>query len=463
MRNARNPVHVIILAAGQGTRMRSARPKVMHPVGHLPMIAHVINTARALSPQRLSIVLNPQMAEVQAWLAQYDPDLHIVIQDEQKGTGHAVQCVFQKDSQAAEIETTLVLYGDTPCMPLEILEKMVRLCKVENGSQAYSGVVVGMTPDDPKQYGRIMTNAEGHVTQIVEFSDASDAEKRVELCNSGMMGFQTAQLVKFLSQLKPSARSKELYLVDVVQLAQSANSSIALIQGPAEALEGVNTQAELASCEAYFQEQRRTEFLLAGVTMQDPTSVYVAYDTRLESDVTLEPHVYFGPGVTVQKGARIRAFSHLEGACVKEGAVVGPFARLRPGTSVGESARIGNFVELKNATLAKGVKVNHLSYVGDAQVGPASNIGAGTITCNYDGQNKHQTVIGENVFIGSNTALVAPISIGDGAVIGAGSVITQAVSPEALAVSRAPQKEIPQRGHTYRQRRKQVNPTKEVA
>lgn len=459
MEQDKTNIHVIILAAGQGTRMRSALPKVMHPVGQWPMIGHVLDTALKLEPQDITVVLNPQMVEVQSWIEQTYPAVNFVIQSQQKGTGHAVQCVFDAAHDNPQAQTTLVLYGDTPCMPLEILEDMISVC----AQDAYHGVVVGMTPHDPKRYGRIVVTSDGGVERIVEYADATDQEREIMLCNSGMMGFRTETLHKLLSQVQPSQTSQEIYLVDVVHLAKEAGLAVGLIQGPAEALEGVNTRAELAACEIYFQDQCRQNFLLNGVTMLDPATVYFAYDTEIAEDVILEPQIFFGMGVRIGRGSQIRACSYLEGTQVGDNAVVGPFARLRPGTVIAEKARVGNFVELKNTRLGKGSKVNHLSYVGDADVGEDVNIGAGTITCNYDGLAKHATTIGDRVFVGSNTALVAPVTIQEGAVIGAGSVITQTVSAQALAVSRTPQKEIPDRGYDYRHRHKEHQSTNEVA
>ena len=422
---------LIILAAGQGTRMQSDLPKVLHPLGGVPMIAHALASGQAMEPARIAVVCGHGADAVAAAVAEFAPDAQVVIQSEQKGTGHAV-------AQAAPVlegveGDAVVLYGDTPFIRPETLEAMETA-----RAQGADIVVLGFTAADPGRYGRMVT-VEERLLRIVEYKDATEGERAIRLCNSGVMMADAAVLMRLVGQIGNRNAAGEYYLTDIVALgrAQGLISQVVLCD-EAETL-GINTRAELARAEAAFQAQKRAEMLENGVTLTAPETVHFAFDTVIGRDAWVEPNVVFGPGVTVETGARIRAFSHLEGCHVSRGAVVGPFARLRPGAELAEDVHIGNFVEIKNAQVAEGAKINHLSYIGDAEIGEAVNIGAGTITCNYDGVFKHRTVVGKGAFIGSNTMLVAPVIVGAEAMTASGSVITMDVEPGALAVARGRQ------------------------
>lgn len=425
---------LIILAAGQGTRMNSDLPKVLHPIGGAPMLVHAMQAGATLESDHVIVVAGHGAEAVRAAALEFDETAQIVIQSEQLGTAHAV-------AQAAPLLANypgdaLVLYGDTPFIQPETLERM------QAARATHDIVVLGFETADPGRYGRLVTDGDT-LLRIVEFKDATEAERAVTLCNSGVVLAPSALLFDLIAQVGNANASGEYYLTDIVGLARAQGlSATAVTCDEAETL-GINSRAELARAEAGFQTRKRAEALETGVTLVAPETVQFAYDTWLGRDCVIEPYVVFGPGVTIETGAHIRAFSHLEGCHVARGAVVGPYARLRPGTELSEHARIGNFVELKNALIGEGAKVNHLSYIGDTRVGDESNIGAGTITCNYDGVSKHETVIGTRVFIGSNTMLVAPVTVGDGAMTGSGSVITRDVAPDALAIARARQVEKP--------------------
>jgi bifunctional UDP-N-acetylglucosamine pyrophosphorylase/glucosamine-1-phosphate N-acetyltransferase len=374
-------------------------------------------------------------------------DVTVAHQAEQKGTGHAVQQAA--DALAGYDGAVLVLYGDTPFVEADTLRRMIdRL----NGGGGPGVVVLASTPADPAKYGRIILGKGDHIAKMVEYRDATEEERAVRLCNSGMMAVRAADLFRWLGEVGNDNAAKEYYLPDVVNIAASEGREAVVIEGDPYETAGVNSRAELAHLELEWQRRRREEVLEEGATLIDPESVWFAYDTKLARDVTVEPHVVFGPGVQVAEGAVIKAFSHIEGAIIGAKANIGPFARIRPGTELGDKSKVGNFVELKTAKVGRGAKINHLSYVGDAEVGEAANIGAGTITCNYDGFGKYRTVIGAGAFIGSNTALVAPVTVGDGAVIGAGSVITEDVEADALAVERAEQKGVSGWAKRFRER-----------
>jgi len=419
---------VVILAAGLGTRMKSNRPKVMHSLAGRPMIQHLLETVGALDPDEVVVVLGEQYGDVSEAVAPYPA----VTQEDRLGTAHAV--LMARDHLADFDGDVLVLYGDTPLITPETLEAMLEARDSEDDPAV---VVLGFKPLDPGSYGRLMMAEDGALEAIVEAGDATEDQLAVGLCNSGVMAIDGKALFGLLERIGNENAKGEYYLTDIVGLACQDGRACAWVEGDEEELIGINSRVELAMAEMVAQDRLRTRAMENGATLSDPGSVFFSHDTDLGSDVTVGPNVVFGPGVSVADGAVINAFSHLEGARVAAGATVGPFARLRPGASVGMGAKVGNFVEVKNAVLHPGAKVSHLSYIGDAEVGDGANIGAGTITCNYDGFFKSKTVIGKGAFIGSNTALVAPVTIGDGAVIGAGSTIARDVSADALAITRA--------------------------
>ncbi|MCE0504292.1 bifunctional UDP-N-acetylglucosamine diphosphorylase/glucosamine-1-phosphate N-acetyltransferase GlmU [Roseivivax sp. GX 12232] len=423
-------IALVILAAGKGTRMDSDLPKVLHKIGGAPMLHHAMQAGASLEPERCIVVAGHGAEAVTKAARDYDPDCEVVIQSEQKGTGHAVA---QAEAALADFDgDVIVLYGDTPFISHETLEAMAE-------ARGRSDVVVlGFEAADPGRYGRLVTNGD-HLEKIVEFKDATEAERAITLCNSGVLSADRATLFGLIGKTGNDNASGEYYLTDIVALARAENlSATAVTCAEAETL-GINSRAELAEAEAAFQARARAVLIGDGVMMQAPDTVFLSFDSVIGRDTEIEPNVVFGPGVTVESGAHIRAFSHLEGAHVSRGAVVGPYARLRPGAELAEDVHVGNFVEIKNASLAEGAKANHLSYLGDAEIGAGANIGAGTITCNYDGVFKHKTSIGAGAFIGSNTMLVAPVSVGDAALTGSGSVITENVPDGALALARARQ------------------------
>ena len=436
---------VIILAAGQGTRMRSDTHKVLHPIANRPLLLHLLDRVDALGAEKRVVVLGKGREQVEAAIA--GRGVEIAVQAEQKGTGHAVQQAA--NALAGYDGPVIILYGDTPFVESETLGRMLdRL----NGASGPGIVVLASSPADPLRYGRIILGEGDRVAKMVEYKDATDEERAVRLCNSGMMAVRGSDLFRWLAQVGNDNAAHEYYLPDIVNIAAAESREAVVIEGDPYEAAGVNSRAELAHLELEWQRRRREQALEEGATLIDPESVWFAFDTRLGRDVTVEPHVVFGPGVSVADGATIHAFSHIEGATIGAKASIGPFARIRPGTSLGEKSKVGNFVELKKAEVAEGAKVNHLSYVGDASVGANANIGAGTITCNYDGFGKYRTVIGAGAFIGSNTALVAPVSVGDGAIVGAGSVITRDVEPDSLAVERNEQKGVAGWARRFRER-----------
>jgi bifunctional UDP-N-acetylglucosamine pyrophosphorylase/glucosamine-1-phosphate N-acetyltransferase len=424
------PVSVIILAAGQGTRMNSDLPKVLHPLGAAPLLHHAMRAAQSLDPDRMIVVAGHGADQVGKAAKALDPEVDIVLQAERRGTGHAVQ---QTAPLLADTPgDTIVLYGDTPFVRPETLGRMMQ------ARARHAVVFLGFTAPDPARYGRMVTRGE-ELLRIVEFKDATAEERRLTLCNSGVVCAETALLLDLVAQLDSANAASEFYLTDIVALARARGIPMGVVTGDeAEAL-GIDTRAQLARAETLFQTAMRAEALENGVTLTAPETVFFALDTHIGRDALIGPNVVFGPGVTVESGAVIHAFCHLEGCHVSRGASVGPFARLRPGAELAEDVHVGNFVEIKNAVLDAGVKVGHLTYLGDAHVGEHSNIGAGTITCNYDGVMKHRTEIGAHAFIGSDTMLVAPVTVGAGAMTASGSVITSDVPAEALALARARQ------------------------
>ncbi|GAA4741772.1 bifunctional UDP-N-acetylglucosamine diphosphorylase/glucosamine-1-phosphate N-acetyltransferase GlmU [Sphingomonas daechungensis] len=436
---------VVILAAGQGTRMRSDTHKVLHPIAGKALLMHLLDSVDRLGAEKRVVVVGKGRDQVEKALV--GRDVLIAHQAEQKGTAHAVQQA--RDALSGYDGSVLILYGDTPFVEPDTLKRMLDRLDGQDGPGV---VVLASTPDDPLNYGRIILGEGDCIAKMVEFKDATDDERAVRLCNSGMMAVRAADLFRWLDEVGNDNAAGEYYLPDVVNIAAAEGRDAVVIEGDPYETAGVNSRAELAHLELDWQRRRRERALQDGATLIDPESVWFAADTKLGRDVTVEPHVVFGPGVEIADGATIKAFSHIEGAIVATKAVIGPFARLRPGAKIGEKAKVGNFVEVKKAVLGPGAKANHLSYIGDADVGADANIGAGTITCNYDGFGKYSTVIGAGAFIGSNTALVAPVNVGEGAIIGAGSVITKDVAADSLAVERSDQKGIAGWAKRFRER-----------
>ncbi|WP_428410533.1 bifunctional UDP-N-acetylglucosamine diphosphorylase/glucosamine-1-phosphate N-acetyltransferase GlmU [Hyphococcus sp.] len=425
----------VILAAGHGTRMKSALPKVMHQIGGREMIAHVIDAAAALSPERMAVVIGDHAPEVGAFAQSLRDGVAVAVQSPPQGTGHAVlQALPALEGFSGAV---LVLYADTPLVTPATLSALAR--EIAKGAAV---AVLGFRPEDPGAYGRLKLDDKGSLAAIVEAKDANEEELEITLCNSGVMAIDAAFLQKRLKDIGNKNAKKEYYLTDIVALARKDRKSCAVIEASADEVLGVNSRVELAEAEAVFQNRMRKGAMEGGATLADPSTVYFSYDTKIGKDVVIGQHVVFGPGVIIADNAEIKPFSHLEGAHVAGNASAGPFARLRPGADLKPGAKVGNFVEIKKAVIGDGAKVSHLTYIGDAEVGAEANIGAGTITCNYDGYNKHKTKIGKGAFIGSNSSLVAPVSIGDGAYVGSGSVVTKDVEPGDLAVARGRQTAI---------------------
>ena len=426
---AHSDLAIVVLAAGKGTRMKSKIHKVLHPLGGRPMLHHLLDTADLLNPSRKVIVVGTGKEQVENSLGN---TAEVVVQEPQLGTGHAVKVT--KEALSGFKGRVLVLYGDVPMVSRETMEKIV--------SNEADVVVLGFTPADAKAYGRLKVNENGNLDAIIEYKDASDEERAITLCNSGIMALRGDSMFELLDVLSNDNAAGEYYLTDVVEIANSKGLSCSVSLTSEQEVTGINSRSELASAEKMYQQTRRQYFMDEGVTLTDPETVYFAYDTKIGRDVIVGPNVFFGPGVEIADNVTINAFCHLEGASVGEGASIGPFARLRPAAKLGAGVKVGNFVEIKKADIEEGAKVSHLSYIGDARVGKNANIGAGTITCNYDGYFKYHTDIGEGAFIGSNSALVAPVNIGDGAIVGAGSVITSVVDGDALAVARGKQRAV---------------------
>ncbi len=425
---------LIVLAAGKGTRMNSDQPKVLHRIAGAPMLWHALRAGAALEPERTVVVGGHGFDAVAEAARDYDPELAVVEQADQLGTGHAVRIALPAlDGFEGDV---VVLYGDTPFISPDTLEAM------RAARATHDIVVLGFEAADPARYGRLVMEGDD-LAKIVEFKDATDEERAITLCNSGVIAADAGVMAEMLAKVDNDNASGEYYLTDVPGLARAEGKTATVVRCPEAETLGVNSRTDLAFAEAAFQTAARAELLDLGVTLQAPETVHLAWDTEVGRDAEIEPNVVFGPGVTVESGARIRAFSHLEGCHVSRGAVVGPYARLRPGAELAEDVHVGNFVEVKNAVLHEGVKANHLTYIGDAEIGEKTNIGAGTITCNYDGVFKHRTVIGKHAFIGSDTMLVAPVTVGDGAMTGSGSTITTDVPAGALAIARGKQENKP--------------------
>jgi bifunctional UDP-N-acetylglucosamine pyrophosphorylase/glucosamine-1-phosphate N-acetyltransferase len=423
----------IILAAGEGTRMKSSRPKVLHEMAGRSLLGHALAAVSAAGADSLVVVIGPDRPDVAAEVSRLAPHARIAVQAERKGTAHAV--LAARASLAEDHDDVLVAFADTPLVRPETYAGLRQALRQGAGVAA-----LGFEARDPSGYGRFVTR-DGQLEAIVEHKDADPATRAIRLCNAGLMALDGKRALTILEAIGNANAQNEYYLTDAVEVARRQGlTTIALIAPEAE-VQGVNDRAQLAGAEADFQKRRRLEAMASGATLIAPDTVFFSHDTRIGRDVVIEPNVVFGPGVSVADGAVIHAFSHLEGASVGAGATIGPYARLRPGADLAEGAKVGNFVEIKAATIGAGAKVNHLTYIGDAEIGAAANIGAGTITCNYDGFFKSKTIIGEGAFVGSNSALVAPVTIGAGAYVGSGSVITRDVAPDALAVARGRQVE----------------------
>ena len=432
------PATAVVLAAGSGTRMKSALPKPLHQIAGRPMLSHLLENCSSVF-DRIAVVIGPEMEAVAKLVAPHP----VVVQQERLGTAHAAL-------QAADLfgeGDVAVLYADNPLITPATLRRLLERRAAGDVGLA----LLAMRPDHPARYGRVI-GTDGFVDRVVEYIDATAAERDERLCNAGVLCASAGQMRDWLERVRNANEKREYYLTDVVALARSDGARVAAVEAPADELRGINSRAELAEAEATVQAWLRAAALDAGVTMTAPSTVFLCSDTKFSPDVTIGPNVVFGPGVTVERDAEIRAFSHLEGCTVREGAIVGPFARLRPGTVVGRGAHVGNFVELKAALLGDGAKANHLTYLGDADIGERTNVGAGTITCNYDGHAKHRTVIGRDVFVGSDAVLVAPVTLGDGSFVTAGSVITDNVEADAMAFGRARQQAKPGRAAAFRER-----------
>ena len=449
-----NRLAVVVLAAGMGTRMKSDRPKVLHEVAGRPLLRWVLEAAEALEPDQIVVVAGPGMDAVAAAAEPHS----VVVQQERLGTAHAVQQALPLLTGGQDVGTggdVLVLYGDTPFISRQTLQAMLDLRRAPDGGKL---VALGFEPADPTGYGRLELDAEGTLLQVCEQAeiDADPAKAplgEIRLCNAGVVLADAPTLFDLLAKIGNDNAKGEFYLTDIYALAKQGGDRTTVQVAPEEEVMGINDRSELAEAEGLAQQRLRRRAMRAGATLIGAETIFLRDDTQLGRDCIVHPHVVFGPGVTVGDRCEIKSFSHLEGCKLESGAVIGPFARLRPGAQLGEGARVGNFVEVKNATLAAGAKANHLAYLGDASVGQEANVGAGTITCNYDGFAKHRTEIGARAFIGSNSALVAPVRIGRGAIVGAGSTVTEDVPDEALAVCRGAQKEIEGGARRFREKR----------
>ncbi len=427
-----NSIAVLILAAGKSKRMQSALPKVMHPLAGRPMLGHVLDTAQSLKPQKLAVVIGGDMGEVEDFIS----PIPAIVQNPPKGTGHAVSCAM--DFLKGFSGPVLILYGDTPFIGQQSLLGL--LDQILSGA---SVAVMGFYPQDPAQYGRLVLNQKGELESIIEYADCNDMQRTIAFCNAGLMAVDGKQLPNLLQDLKSGNAQGEHYLTDLVAIARGKGLRCAAIEVDESEVMGVNTRQQLADAERIMQKKLREKIMAGGVTLTDPNTVFFSYDTAIGPDSIVEPNVLFGPKVKIGKNAHIKAFSHITGAEIGDHASIGPFARLRPGTTLADDVHIGNFVEIKNTSLGQGVKAGHLTYLGDATVGKDVNIGAGTITCNYDGFEKHRTEIGADSFIGSGTVLVAPISIGKDAYIAAGSAIVENIAAGELGIARAKQSNKP--------------------
>jgi len=437
----------VVLAAGEGKRMLSTKPKVLHKIAGLEMVCHVLTALRQADCDKIALIIGRQGDEIEKSARAFEPELEIYRQDRPLGTAHATLTAREALQQEQEGEV-LIVFGDTPLLQAQDLIKM--RMRLSCGADL---VVSGFSTPNPTGYGRLIEKS-GRLVAIIEEKDATIEQRQITFCNGGVMAISGKYALSLLDQVNNDNVAGEYYLPDIVALAHAQGLNVQAVKIEAENILGVNTRVELAAAEALWQDRKRQAIMAQGVTLIAPQTVYFAHDSDIDMDVVIEPNVFFGPGVKVKRAARIRAFSHLEGAVIGENAEIGPFARLRSGTHLQEHVKVGNFCEIKQTQVAAGAKINHLSYIGDAEIGAHVNIGAGTITCNYDGINKWQTVVGAGAFIGSNSALIAPVSVGAGAYVASGSVITQNVEPQALAFGRARQINKPERAQQLRQHQK---------
>jgi bifunctional UDP-N-acetylglucosamine pyrophosphorylase / glucosamine-1-phosphate N-acetyltransferase len=445
---SRSSFAAVILAAGEGTRLKSAKPKVLHEVAGRAMVRHVLDAVRMLAPDLTVVVLGRGLESLAAAVA----PAATVTQSPPRGTGDAVRVALPAlADRLGELSDVLVLFGDTPLLRTETI---AALLEARRAAPAVAVAVAGMRPSDAAAYGRLVLGDDGALLRIVEARDATAEERAIELCNGGIMAIAARHVSELLDRIGNDNVKREYYLTDIVEIACAQGLGCRVVELPAEDVLGVNTRAELAAAEAQMQARLRRRALDEGASLIAPETVFFAADTRLGRDVVVEPHVVFGPGVRIADNVRIRSFCHIEGAEIAAGAIVGPFARLRPGAVLEEEVHVGNFVEVKASRLGAGVKASHLSYLGDSEIGAGTNIGAGTITCNYDGFNKFRTIIGERAFIGSNTSLVAPVTVGEGAYVATGSVVTADVPADALTIARARQVDKPGRAAALRARLK---------
>jgi bifunctional UDP-N-acetylglucosamine pyrophosphorylase/glucosamine-1-phosphate N-acetyltransferase len=435
----------IVLAAGEGKRMRSRKPKVLHEVGARSMVGHVMTAVKAAGADAVAVVVGPGREDVAAEARKFHPDAQVFTQVDRLGTAHAV--LAAREALAARYDDVIVAFADTPLVTAETFARMRQPL-----AEGAGVVALGFEAADATGYGRLVTS-HGELDRIVEHKDANEAERAITLCNAGLISFDGQNALDRLARIGNANAQAEYYLTDMVTVTRGDGARAVALVAPEEEVQGVNDRRQLASAEAVFQRRMRDAAMIGGATLIAPDTVFFSADTGLGADVLIEPHVVFGPGVSVADGAVIHAFSHLEGASVGSGATVGPFARLRPGADLGAKAKVGNFVEIKAASLGEGAKVSHLTYIGDAEIGAEANIGAGTITCNYDGFLKYRTIVGKGAFVGSNSSLVAPVTIGEGAYVGSGSVITTDVAPGALAVARGKQMQREGWASTFRARK----------
>ncbi len=449
-----NSALAIILAAGKGTRMKSERPKVLHRLAGAPLLAYAVWSAKAAGLDRIAVVTGPRMEEVGDTARALDPALEVFVQAEQLGTADAVKAARRAVEEFPG--QILILYGDTPLLRAETIGQV--RAELAAGSDL---VVLGFDSENPTGYGRLLLDDRGRLIGIREEKDASAEERALGLCNSGIMGFRSSTtLLDLLGRIGNDNAKREFYLTDAVALARADRLETGMVKAVGAEVLGVNSRAELAEAEAVMQQRLRDAAMANGATLIAPETVFLSHDTEIGSDVVIEPHVVIGEGVVIEDGATIKSFCYMQDSRIGRGATVGPFARLRPGATLAKESHVGNFVEIKKSEIGEGAKVNHLTYIGDTTVGARANVGAGTITCNYDGFGKHRTEIGAGAFIGSNSSLVAPVKIGEGAYIGSGSVISKDVAPDALALSRSPQEERPGWAAKMREQRKPKPPGK---
>lgn len=434
----------VILAAGEGTRMKSASPKVLHKIAGLPMVAHVVKAAEAAGANDQALVIGHGAEDMRKAARKFAPKAESFVQDKRLGTAHAV--LAARDAISKGYDDILVMFGDTP-----LIDPGALAAARQKLAQGAAVVVIGFRPPNPAGYGRLIEKG-GKLTAIREEKDCTDEEKKITFCNAGMMAVAGKQALTLLDAVGSNNAKGEYYLTDIVEIASGQGLDVVATEASFENALGINNRAELAEAEGIWQTRRRREAMLSGVTLIAPETVFFSHDTEIGADTIVEPNVWFGPGVKIAAGAKIHAFSHIEGATIAANCDVGPFARLRPGADLKQKAKVGNFCEVKQATIEEGAKVNHLTYIGDARVGAGANIGAGTITCNYDGYSKFFTDIGEGAFVGSNSSLVAPVTIGKGSYIASGSVITENVPDDALAFGRARQRALPGKGKELRER-----------